>query len=303
MCAEITGKQRLNHRAEGELRGGESECFAAGLLRGGVDANVAGTQRLQPGVDGGERQFGFVAIAAEVAEVKMAKIGGNDFLEHVGRGVVAEMTMTAGDALFDAPGAADVLLEHFHIMICFEHEHLCFANALEHELGGMTEVGEKTNVHTLGAQEITDRIVSIVRDGKSIHTDFTDLESGAGVKETKIETSFGELQFDRFLGEPIAIDRNVQLAAERAEAIGVIGMFVREENAGEAFWLAADLLETVANLAGAEAGVDQEAGRSGLEIGTIAIRATAENRELKRHAFDSRAARSGEQRGSDFSEI
>ena len=121
-----------------------------------------------------------------------------------------------------------------------------------------------------------------MRDGESFHRDFAKFKGGAGVEETKIEASVFELQFDRFLGEAIAVNGNRQFVAERTESVGVIGMFVREKDAAETFGGATDLGEAFSDLFGAETRIDQETGVAGLEVGAIAIGTTAENRELNR---------------------
>ena len=121
-----------------------------------------------------------------------------------------------------------------------------------------------------------------MRDGECFHRDFAEFKSSAGVEETKIEPSGLELEFDRLLGEAIAVNGDGQFVAERTEAVGVVGMFVREENAAQTFGCATDLREAFADLFGTETGIDQETGVAGLEVGAIAVGTTAENRELNR---------------------
>ena len=91
------------------------------------------------------------------------------------------------------------------------------------------------------------------------------------------------MKFNRFLGETIAENGNGQFIAKSAETIGVVGVFVREENAAEPFGSAADLSEAFADLFGAKTGIDQEAGFSIFQVGAIAIGTTAEDRELYGH--------------------
>ena len=121
-----------------------------------------------------------------------------------------------------------------------------------------------------------------MRDGKCFHRDFAEFKGGAGVEETKIEAGCLELEFDCFLGEAIAVNGNGQFVAECAETVGVISMFVREENTAKTFRGATDLGETFADLFGTKTGVDQEPGVAGLEVGAIAVGTTAKDRELNR---------------------
>jgi hypothetical protein len=63
----------------------------------------------------------------------------------------------------------------------------------------------------------------------------------------------------------------------------MIGMFVRDENAIQRFGRPGNGGEAFANLLSAKAGIDQEAGAFGFEIGAIAARTAAENGELHWH--------------------
>ena len=63
----------------------------------------------------------------------------------------------------------------------------------------------------------------------------------------------------------------------------MIGVFVSEENATEAFGSTADLREAFADLFGTEACIDQEASFSIFQVGAIAVGTTAKDRELNRH--------------------
>ena len=80
---------------------------------------------------------------------------------------------------------------------------------------------------------------------------------------------------DGFLGEPVAIDRDAVGFAESAEAVGVIGVLVGEQNAGERFGGAADGGEPFTNLPGGKTGVDEQARIPGLEIRAISVGAAA----------------------------
>ena len=244
--------------------------------------NMRGSNGIEALLNDGAGEFGFVAVAAEVAEVNMLKIGGNEFSKDGGGGFVAEMAVATHDALFDAPRTAEVILQQLHIVVGFENQDVGSADSLHNELGGVPEVGEETDATAVGAEHEADGIVGIVRDGKCFHRDFAEIEGCAGVEEAEIEAGVFELEFDRFLGEAIAVNGDGQFVAERAEAVGVVGMFVREENAAETFGRATDLGEAFADLFRAETGIDQETRAAGFEIGAIAVGTAAENRELNR---------------------
>ena len=258
-------------------------------MRRGIHARVGRANLVEAVLDRALGEFGTVTVAAEVAEVDVLEIGGHEIGEDGGGGVVAEVAVATHDALLHAPGAFEVILQHFHVVICFQHQDVGVADAFHHELRGVAEIGEETDFDAVAAEGETDGIVGVVRDGKSFDPDIADFEGGAGAEEAEIEFNIFfrpivfELKFDGFLGEAIAVNGNGQLAAERAEAVGVVGVLVREEDAAEAFGRAADLREAFANLFRAEAGIDQEPRVTAFEIGAIAIGTAAQDRELNRN--------------------
>src|SRR5438105_2083462 len=80
------------------------------FLRGRLNIHMRAAQFLQTAADRCECQLGSIAIAAEMAEVKLAQFRGQNFLENIGRRVVGEMAVPAENSLFDAPGPARVVL-------------------------------------------------------------------------------------------------------------------------------------------------------------------------------------------------
>ena len=97
---------------------------------------------------------------------------------------------------------------------------------------------------------------------------------------------FLDEQFNGFLGQSVAVNRDVQLRRQHAQTLDVILMFVRNEDAGEAFRRSADAQQAVANLAGAQAGVDEQARLVCFEVSAIATGTAAENCELHWHACE-----------------
>ena len=182
----------------------------------------------------------------------------------------------------NAPRAAEIVLQQFHVVVCFQDQNIGSANPFHHQFRGVPQVGEETNAATIRVQHKTDGIISVMRNRERFDSDVAKLKRCTGVEETKIEAGIFKLQFDRFLGEAIAVNGNRQFVAERAETVGVIGMFVREQNTAETFRRATNLREPFADLFGTESGIDQETGVAGLEVGAIAVGTTAKDRELNR---------------------
>lgn len=97
------------------------------------------------------REFGFVAVATKVAQVKMTQIGRHDFLNTIGGGFVGEMAVSTKDALLQAPWTMRTILQHLHVVIGFEHQGVRAADAIQHQLCDVTEVCGETDVATVGS--------------------------------------------------------------------------------------------------------------------------------------------------------
>ena len=154
------------------------------------------------------REFGFVAFAAQVGKVKVAQSGGHDLRGGFGGGDVREMAVAAEDALLERPRAARAILQHLHVVVGFEDEDVRGADAVKHEPGGVAEVGGEADVAARGAQQKSDRILGVVRDGKGFDEDVGDLEARAGGEEVAVELGF-ELKFKFFLRRAVAVNRDV----------------------------------------------------------------------------------------------
>ena len=243
------------------------------------------------------RQFGLVTFAAEMGEVKVAQAGGHDLRGGFGGGFVGKMAVTAKNALLETPRAPWTILQHLHVVIGFEHEDVRRTDAFEHQFRHVTEVGDEGDVTGRCAQQITDGILGVVRDGKGIHLQVADLKTRAGVEEVAVKFGF-QLKLKRFLRGTVAINRNVQFGGDSDQSLDVVGMFVRDQDAGEIFRHAADVLKALADLARAEPGIHEDAGFSGFDVGAIAAGTAAENGEFDSHAWTLVARK---QRGKLFS--
>ena len=86
---------------------------------------------------------------------------------------------------------------------------LAGADALDDQFGGVAEVGEKADVARAGAQEKTDRVAGVVRNGKvSTVTSPTSKESPV----TKMRASIRICNWPRWLpGQAIAINGQMQV--------------------------------------------------------------------------------------------
>jgi hypothetical protein len=136
------------------------------------------------------REFGLVAFAAQVGEVKVAQAGGHDLRGGFGGGYVREMAVASQDALLERPRAARTILQHLHVVVGFEDEDVRGADAVEHEPGGVAKVGGEADVAARGAQQKSDGVLRVVRDGKGFDEHVGDLKARARGEQSPFE--FGD---------------------------------------------------------------------------------------------------------------
>ena len=235
--------------------------------------------RLQPLAHDAVREFGFVALAAQVAEIQMTQVGGNNLLGSVGGVGVGKMPVPAKDALLQFPRAARAVLKHLHVVIGFENEDVCVADALDDEFRHVAEVGDDANVARDGAKKKSDRVLRVVRNGKSVHCHVANLKTRTGGEDAGIEFCF-ERVFGGFERGAVAVNRNFQFRGDAVESLDMVGMFVRDQNAGQTFRRAPDARKPLADLARAQPSVNEDARFGSFEQGAIARRTAGENRKL-----------------------
>ena len=119
-------------------------------------------------VDDAVGEFGAIALAAQVAEVEMAQVGGHDLLGGISGGLVREMAVPAQDALLEAPGAAGAILQHFDVVVGLQHQRMGGADPFEHQARGVAEVGQEADVAGAGAEQEADRVLGVVRNAERL---------------------------------------------------------------------------------------------------------------------------------------
>ena len=228
------------------------------------------------------REFGAVAFSAQVAEIKTAQTGGHDRLGGI-RGVfVGEMSMSAEDALFEAPRPADGVLQHFDIVVAFKDENVGGANAFDDQFGDVSQVGGEANVAAAGVQEKSNGILGVMRDGESVHCNVADFETAAGREEAAFKLGV-VLAFNCLVSGTITVKRDAQFVGEAGQTLDVIRMFVGDQDAVQTFWRATDARQTLADLPHTETRINENAGFVGFQIGAVAAGTAAQNRKINSH--------------------
>ena len=212
----------------------------------------------------------------------MTQIGRHNGFGGIGRGLVGEVAVPPEDALFEAPGPVRAILQHAHVVVRFEHEHVGLPDSIQDVFGDIPEVGDEPDVAAGRPEQESHRILRVVRNIKSLNGDITDFETSARFEETAIEPRL-EGAFGFLLGCPVPIDGDAEFAGDSDEALDMVAMFVGDEDGVEIFGCSPDTGKSLTDLPGTEAGVDQDSGFRRLEIGAIAGGSASQDRELNSH--------------------
>ena len=105
------------------------------VLRGDLQADMCGPDVMELFGHDVLREFGLVAFAAQMREVKLLQIGGHDLRGRLGGGGVGEMTVPSKDTLFQRPGSALTFLQHFHIVVGFQNNYPASFKLVFHQPG------------------------------------------------------------------------------------------------------------------------------------------------------------------------
>jgi len=100
------------------------------------------------------------------------------------------MAVTAKDALLEAPRTAWAILQHLHVVIGLKDEDVRGVDAVEHQLGGVAEVGGEADVARGGAEQIANRILRVMRNGKGFDQNVGNLKARAGGEQVPFK--FGD---------------------------------------------------------------------------------------------------------------
>lgn len=177
--------------------------------------------------------------------------------------VIGEVAGPAHDALFDVPGiGAD--LEHFEVVIGFEDEAVGVTQMEFYEFGEIAEIGDDGDFCAVGAKGVADRIGGVVRNGEGRNFDVADGEALARADMfDAVELfcgGFGQNANDFRVGSFGEVSSGFPMSEKLRKSAGVVGVFVRNENAVDAFGGFFERGEAAKSFFAAKSGVDEEAG-------------------------------------------
>lgn len=253
------------------------------ILRGEFQADMRSADFLEALMHDALRQFRLVALAAQVTEIKMAQFGGHNVLRGIGGRFVGKMAVPSEDSLLKAPRSARAVLQHFHVVIGFQHERVGVAHAFADEPREVAEVGGKSNARRRRAQQKPDRILGVVRNGKRFDENVADFKTRPGGENAAVQFRF-ELILGGVVRRAVAVNGNAEFFAKRGQTLDVVAVFVRDEDAGEIFRRAANGGEALADLAETETRIHENARLGGFHVGAIAVGTAAQNRQVNSHS-------------------
>jgi len=263
-------------------RESQGEGRARDALGRQLEPHMVGANPLQPFLGDAARQFGSIALAAEVSQVQMAQVGRHDRFGGVGGGLVGEVTLASENALFEAPGTVRTFLEHADIVVGLQHQHIRVADSIEDVFGDVTEVRDETDIAGGGPEQEPDRILGVVRDVEGLDDDVADFKTLACFEEAAVEAC-AEGAFRFLLGGAVAVDGDAEFAGDADESLDMVAVLVGDEDGIEVFGRAAEGGQSLADLSGAEAGVDEDSGFRRFHVGAIARGTASQNRQLNSH--------------------
>lgn len=237
--------------------------------RGRLDANMCCPQPRQSVTDHAVGKVWPIAIAAEMPQVHMTKVRGNDLCRNLRRGIVRQMTVPAQDPLLRTPRAPGVLLKHLNVMIGLQDQHIRRANPFDNELGGVAKIRKEPNVPRQGPEKKAYRIIGVVWHTESLHQHITQFDGRPRGEQSEVKAAL-ELQLDRFLGQAVAVDGYLKLPSQHPQSLSVIGMFVGNQDSAQVFRCTSDPQQSLPDLSPAKTRVDQQTRILGFQVGTVA---------------------------------
>lgn len=271
---------------EGNALGGDVQRAAEGEIDG------AGGQSL---LGGEARDIGVIILLGEMCEDEMARSRVEDFGigEEVADDGIGKMAGAAHHALFDVPGIR-ANLEHFEIVIGFEHQKVGIAKMLLYMLGQVTEIGGDGDFGAIRAKSEANGIGGIMGDAEGIDFHVANFKAFAGADELdalegRFRARIGgivRVHFQNFamggLGE---IRRTMPMARELREGVGVIAVLVGDEDRIDAIGKSAvQRGKAPRQLFFAEASVDEKSGAAGFEQRAVAGAARSQYGDTNRDA-------------------
>lgn len=192
------------------------------------------------------------------------------------------MAFTAHDALLDGPRIRSDL-EHFEVVICFEHEEVSVAEVEADGIGDVAEVGRKADLNSFCAKAEADGVDGIMWDRKAVNFDIADGEGSARLE--RFDDGLILAPIDRRCREARDVHGPIRpgsigISRDADEPGDVVGVLVSNEDAVQIVELFADRVEARHDFFSAQASVHEDACTPGGDKRRIARTAGGENADF-----------------------
>src|SRR5437879_3830074 len=142
----------------------------------------------------------------------------------------------------------------------------------------VAEVGDQPDPHASGFKTEAHRIDCIVRDGKALNFDITELKAGSRLEGLKLR--FLVLPLNGGTGEVREVNGNAGAFGELGKAADVVGVFVRYQHGVEMDGMLAHRCQAFYELTVTQPGIHQDSSGIGSDQSGIAGTAAGENAEF-----------------------
>ena len=229
---------------------------------------------LQPLIHHLERKLGAVALAAEMPEKQLLQFARHDLFGCLRGGFVGKVSVTTENSLFQTPRSMRTILQHLHVVIRFQDQNVRAPHPFQHQLSRMTEVGQDSDIAIRCSEQEPDRILRVVRYAEGFDDNVLQFEARAGRKKTAFQARL-QLILQSILCLPVTEDWDAQLLPQLEQSLHMVRMLVSDQNGGKIFRCASDRSEALADLAQAEARINENASLRSLDISTISCGTTS----------------------------
>ena len=228
-------------------------------------------------------ESGVVAISRQMSHENVLQLVGYQMPGRFPCGEIAEMSVAACDALFDAPWAFGVFLEELEVIISLQDQGIGRAYSVQYQSGCVAQVRQEADIAARSPYQETNRVLSVMGNGKRFDFHIADIKRLPCLEDVGVELCLG-LAGDGVKGEPVCKHRDTKLGGNDLESLSMIRVLVCDQYAVQQFRGAIDFGQPFSDLFAAETCIDQQAHSIRFQIGAIASGTASQNGQSKGHS-------------------
>jgi len=227
--------------------------------------------------DDRDREFGGVAVTAEVAEDDTGEVRTRDLRDQFGGLIIREMAVPITDPLLRRPGALCVILQHDLVVVGFGEKGINSFEVIDDHAGDMANIAENPDAALFAAKDEPDGIDGIMRNRERFDLDPADGKLRAGFKRSP--SYCGVYVFtDDGAGVSRCVDRQRAFPAENFDATSVVAVFVSENDPAEGVRIDSERFEPETELLCGKTRVDEDTRFAKAHESTVSRTAASKDR-------------------------